>query len=359
MQRKRLTERPTAIDLFSGCGGLTVGLRRAGFAVLAAVDNDPASVHVYKDNHPDVRVFEEDIRHLRMCTLKRKLGLRKGDLDLLAGCPPCQGFSRMTTLNGRWHVDDPRNRLINEFLRFVNDLLPKTVMMENVPGLASNRRFSLFCSKLRKLGYTVNWDVVNAADHGVPQRRRRLMLLASLNGRIDFPPPDAVRRTVREAIAKLPKAGTSGDEIHDLPEQRNRRVGRLISLIPENGGSRTDLEDAEQLQCHRKCDGFNDVYGRMAWDAPSPTITTGCFNPSKGRFLHPKEDRCITLREAALLQSFPVEYKFRATLGKCTLALLIGNALPPELVNRHAAAIRLHLEAIAGNKRVKQRARRK
>ena len=335
--------RRTAIDLFAGCGGVTIGLKRAGFRVLAAVENDPAAVRVYSDNHHNVALFG-DIRELSATTLKRRLGLGKGDLDLLAGCPPCQGFSRMTTRNGCWQINDPRNGLIDEFKRLVDGLLPKAIMLENVPGLVSERRFAQFCRALQTQGYAVGFEIVDAADHAVPQRRRRLILLASRYGRILFPKRAEKLITVRDAIGALPKPGNSGDEAHDIPECRSNAVQRLIRLIPKNGGSRTDLSDNEQLRCHREFDGFKDVYGRMRWDDVAPTITSGCFNPSKGRFLHPTQNRCVTIREAAILQSFPRKYRLRTSLGKSALALLIGNALPPELAKRHAAAIRRHLD---------------
>ena len=293
------TNRRTAIDLFAGCGGVTIGLKGAGFRVLAAVENDPAAVRVYSDNHRNVTLFG-DIRELSATTLKQRLGLAKGDLDLLAGCPPCQGFSRMTTRNGCWRIIDPRNGLIDDFKRLVEGLLPKTIMLENVPGLATERRFAGFYRALQEQGYVVNFEVVDAADHGVPQRRRRLILLASRYGRILFPKRVEKLMTVRDAIGALPKPGNSGDGAHDIPECRSSAVQRLIRLIPKNGGSRTDLGDHEQLRCHREFDGFKDVYGRMRWNDVAPTITSGCFNPSKGRFLHPTQDRCITIREASV-----------------------------------------------------------
>jgi DNA (cytosine-5)-methyltransferase 1 len=143
----------------------------------------------------------------------------------------------------------------------------------------------------------------------------------------------------REAISNLSVPGQSGDAIHDLPEKRNKRVRTLIRAIPHDGGSRTDLSKRRQLACHKKCDGFKDVYGRMAWDEVAPTITSGCFNPSKGRFLHPVEDRAITMREAALLQGFPRKYKFDPDVGKIAVALMIGNALPPPFISAHAHEI--------------------
>ncbi len=332
--------RPTAIDLFCGCGGLTIGLKKAGFKVLGAVDSNTLAVETYRANHPDVVVWETDIKKLKSSKLKKELGIKKGSIDLLAGCPPCQGFSTLRTLNGSKTISDPQNDLLREFQRFVEELKPKAVMLENVPGLAKDRRFSIFCRCLKRLGYKGQYRVLNAAKYGVPQRRRRLIYLAGLNRQIDFAPEAEKMRTVRDAIALLPPAGRSGDPLHDLPENRTEKVKGLIKKIPKDGGGRTDLSRKMQLPCHKKCNGFKDVYGRMSWNAVAPTITGGCFNPSKGRFLHPQEDRAITMREAALLQGFPRQYKFPTTDNKSAVALMIGNALPPEFIRRHALKIK-------------------
>lgn len=331
--------KPTAVDLFCGCGGLTVGLKDAGFKVVGAVDNDALSVQTYKANHRGVRVWEEDIRELKPSDVVKVLGLEEKRLDLLAGCPPCQGFSTMRTLNGKMVVEDPRNDLLFEFERFVAALGPRAVMMENVPGLATDERFSLFCSRLAEMGYVGDHCILDAADYGVPQRRRRLIYLAGNGFPIPFADPVATRNTVRNAIAGLPKAGESGDPVHDMRELRSARIMVLIKRIPKNGGSRTDLPFDDQLECHKRCNGFKDVYGRMAWDKVAPTITSGCFNPSKGRFLHPEEDRAITMREAALLQGFPKGYKFPYTNNKAAVALMIGNALPPPFIAAHGAEV--------------------
>ncbi|MET0118928.1 MAG: DNA cytosine methyltransferase [Sedimenticola sp.] len=330
---------PLAIDLFCGCGGLTQGLKKAKFKVIGAVDIEKISVETYKANHPEVETWHTDIKELTVSTVKRKLGIRKGELDLLAGCPPCQGFSTMRTLNGARSVSDPRNDLVMEFLRFVEELKPKSVMMENVPGLADDWRFVRFRKRMEELGYEGDFMILNAADYGVPQRRRRLIYVAGLGMQADFARPARKRKTVRDAIGDLPPAGSSGDAVHDIPEKRTSKVLALIKRIPIDGGSRTDLPDEDQLECHKKCDGFKDVYGRMSWDEPAPTITSGCFNPSKGRFLHPVENRAITMREAALLQGFPKKYKFPSTNNKQAIALMVGNALPPEFIRRHAIAI--------------------
>jgi DNA (cytosine-5)-methyltransferase 1 len=331
-------KKPKAFDLFCGCGGLTLGLKQAGFDVIGAVDNDHLAVEAYKANHTEVFVWEKDIQKLSVDEIKQKLGIKKGELDLVAGCPPCQGFSTMRTLNGGKKVHDDRNKLIEDFQRFVEELLPKAVMMENVPGLRNNKRFHALCRKLKELGYEINHDVLDAADYGVPQRRKRLILLAGKGQKIEFA-KKAKERTVRWAIGKMPPAGTSGDELHDWPEKRSRKVVELIKKIPKDGGSRRDLGEENQLECHKKCDGFKDVYGRMAWGKVAPTITSGCTNPSKGRFLHPKENRAITLREAALLQTFPKDYKFDEEASKGAIAEMIGNALPPLFIKNHSIEI--------------------
>jgi len=333
--------KPTAIDLFSGCGGLTLGLRQAGFQVLAGVEISELAATTFRKNHRRVRLWNEDICEVKIAAIKRELALEAGELDLLAGCPPCQGFSAMRTLNGGKSVLDDRNDLVFQVLRFARGLRPKFIMLENVPGLAKDWRLKRCSQELRELGYADQaWQVWNAKNFGVPQRRKRLLFVASRVGIFEPPTPCRKIVTVRETIEGLAKAGQSGDEVHDLPEKRTDKVMAFIKRVPKDGGSRNDLPKEDQLNCHKRFRGFNDVYGRMAWDSISPTITGGCFNPSKGRFLHPEENRCITIREAAMLQSFPSTYKFPVTSCKESLALMIGNALPPEMIRRFALAIK-------------------
>ncbi|MCU0785484.1 MAG: DNA cytosine methyltransferase [Verrucomicrobia bacterium] len=345
-------KRPVAIDLFAGCGGVTVGLRQAGFRVAAALEIESLASRTYRMNHRGVRLTMADIRDVDGRKWLRELGLRRGQLGLLAGCPPCQGFSTLRTRNGATWNRDPRNNLVAEMLRLVKEMRPKTVMMENVPRLAEKKVFRDFTDTLECLGYKVKWDIVDVKDYAVPQRRRRLVLVAGRGIDVRFPKPVKSHRTVREAIGHLPPAGKSGDPLHDLPEQRSEAVRRKIAKIPRNGGSRRDLPKHMQLECHLRCNGFKDIYGRMAWDEVSPTITGGCFNPSKGRFLHPARNRNITMREAALLQTFPSRYKFDLAAGKQGVALMIGNALPPELVRRQAVEVK---RALACAQRVTRR----
>lgn len=345
----------TAIDLFSGCGGLTLGLKQAGFKVIAAVEYEELAVRTYKANHPGSRVWNADIRKVPARKMMRELGFKPGELDLLAGCPPCQGFSVLRTRNGGAQNRDRRNQLVDEVFRFARAFRPKALMLENVPGLGERRSFLELCDDLKRIGYRVRWEVKDARRYGVPQRRKRLIMLAGRGFEIPFAKESDGIRTVRQTIGHLKKAGMSRDPLHDLSERRSRKVLELIKDIPKDGGSRTDLPRSRQLECHKRSDGFSDIYGRMAWDAPSPTITSGCFNPSKGRFLHPRYDRAITLREAALLQTFPGRYHFPLVAGKEAVALMIGNALPPAFTKRHAKQIVESLKAAA---RKSSRARR-
>lgn len=333
--------KPTAIDLFAGPGGLTLGLTAAGFDVVAAVESDPLAAETYSENHPNVHLQIADIRTVDPIALLAEAGLTAGELSLCAGCPPCQGFSSVRTLNGSRVIDDPRNDLIAEYVRFVRLTQPHALMLENVPGLLRDPRFATATRQLEALGYPVSEGtrVLNAADYGVPQNRRRLVMLAKQGCAVEAPPPSRRRVTVGDAIRGLPDAGTSGDPLHDLPEQRSPRVMAIIKAIPTDGGGRLDLPSRQRLRCHKKFSGFKDVYGRMRWDRPAPTITGGCHNPSKGRFIHPVADRAITLREAAILQGFPPDYGFSLGRGKLAAAAMIGNAVPPPLAEAQAAVL--------------------
>ncbi|HZV72399.1 MAG TPA: DNA cytosine methyltransferase [Conexibacter sp.] len=332
-----------AVDLFCGAGGLTVGLRQAGFKVLGAVEIAGLAGDAYELNHPEVRLWRGDIRAVDPGEMMAVLGIAPGELDLLAGCPPCQGFSTMRTHRKSASVTDPRNDLVGEFARFADAMRPRALMMENVPGLASDERLDIMLARLERTGYKLSHRVLDAGDYGVPQRRRRLVVLGALSGLVPFAPAASRRSTVREAIGSLPPAGSSGDALHDHGEQRSAAVNTIIRDIPHDGGGRRSLGKNRQLACHRRNQGWYDVYGRMAWDEPAPTITSGCINPSKGRFLHPVQDRAITLREAALLQTFPADYDFPLDKGKYRVADLIGNALPPAFVASQAQMVAARL----------------
>jgi DNA (cytosine-5)-methyltransferase 1 len=330
--RRRLT----AIDLFCGAGGLSVGLEQAGFRVLGAIEMSELAARTYKLNHRATTVWERNIRGLSPRTVMETLGLEAGELDLLAACPPCQGFSSMRTLRRTTSVDDQRNSLVAQFGRYAEVLRPKALMMENVPALAADARLARLQTRLRRLGYELTSGVLDAADYGVPQRRRRFVMIGMLGRSVPFAEEPVETRTVRDAIGWLLDPSLSSDPLHSHGERHGPVVERRIAAIPLDGGSLSDAGEAHTLDCRRRLKGFRDVYGRMAWDLPAPTITGGCVNPSKGRFLHPQQNRAITLREAALLQTFPDNYCFPFDRGKYRIAELIGNALPPTFVAAHA-----------------------
>jgi len=338
----------TAIDLFCGAGGLTCGLKQANYSILSAVEIDPLAAYTFSKNHPEVNLFEKDILSLNPKDIMEQLNIAPNDLDLLAGCPPCQGFSSLRTKNKSSSVYDKRNDLVYEFLNWVKIFLPKCVLLENVPALAKDKRMLHAKKELLKLGYHIDDNslkIEDIAEYGIPQRRRRMILVASKFGEIQMPKKEKITSTVRQTIGNIADAGNSGDYLHDIPENRSTKIKNLIENIPKDGGSRADLPKKHWLECHKRYPkGFKDVYGRMSWDCVSPTITGGCHNPSKGRFLHPIENRAITLREAALLQTFPSDYFFSLKRGKENAALMIGNALPPKFIKKQGIAIKKHIK---------------
>lgn len=337
-----MINKPLAIDLFAGGGALSEGLRQCGFEILAAVENNYEAAETFKANHPSAKVFSHDIRLLPSKNLKSLLGNKQ--LDLLAGCPPCQGFSSLTN---KYKNEDRRNSLVREMGRLVIDLKPKAVMMENVPGLAKkgNQYFDEFLALLVSQGYIVNWKVLQVADYGVPQSRKRLVLLAGKGTEILIPEPTHTNRnqvgkldwvTVRDAINGMPepfsfKDAKSTGNLKSFNWNINRDLNEINLLrlkhIPP-GGNRFFIPNELRPPCHQgEGKGFPNVYGRISWDKPSPTITGGCTTMSKGRFGHPEKMRTLSVREAATLQTFPPDYEF-ATDKIDEACKIIGNALP-------------------------------
>lgn len=337
----------TSIDLFAGAGGLSYGLAAEKFQVMAAVEIDPVSAKSYNLNHQNTNVIVNDIRRVSGSQILNQARLAPGELDLLTGCPPCQAFSTLRTRRKKQQLNDPSKELIIEMLRLVCSIQPRAVILENVPGLADDKHFANFQLGLKQAGYQSTYAILNAYDFGVPQRRKRLILIA-LRGR-EIPSGWSTyhceRKTVKDLIGDLAPAGTSGDVLHDIPENRTPAMMSRIRATPKDGGSRRDIPSELQCACHTRTDGFRDVYGRMAWDI-SPTITSGCTNPSRGRFLHPEEDRAITLREAALLQGFPPNYQFCLDRGKEHVACQIGNAFPPDMIRPIARVISRELSSV-------------
>jgi DNA (cytosine-5)-methyltransferase 1 len=335
-----------AIDLFSGCGGLTEGLKGAKFRVIAGAEIRPEARAAYLENHPEVHVFE-DVRKVTLAAVNAHHPLKRGELDVLAACPPCQGFSTMRTKKLGRVVNDERNNLIFEVSRIAAELLPKAILVENVPGLLKNYRVTQFRKDLKKLGYITNSAVLDASEFGVPQRRKRMIFIAILSEqKPTIPKPTTpTPMTVREVIDGIHfkrKDQSIAAKLHRIRQKLSENVLRRVKRIPKDGGSRKSLGKEGQLPCHQDKEGFNDVYGRLAWGKVAPTITRSCHNPSKGRFLHPKENRGLTIYEAMLLQGFPATYKLPTDKGIGKAASLIGEAFPPPFAEAQA----LHVQSL-------------
>lgn len=324
------------VDFFSGCGGTSLGLENAGGRVVLGIDNDAIAGASYRLNFPRAAFLEADVFHLHPQDISH---LVPYDAPLLfAGCAPCQPFSMQNRRRGR---EDSRAGLLAEFERFIAYFSPEYVLVENVPGIqtaVSNGVLDRFSSNLERLGYKVTVAVVRALDYGVPQTRRRLVLVASLMATATVAPSDEMLdaagswRTVRHAIEGLPELGAGesdpDDSDHTCMALSDKNI-RRIRATPE-GGSRNDWTDLDlQLECHRSHTGHTDVYGRLAWDKPATAMTTRCISYSNGRFGHPDQDRAISLREAALIQTFPRTFKFVGTLTQ--RARQVGNAVPPRM----------------------------
>lgn len=334
---------PTLIDLFSGCGGVTQGFKDQGFRALAAVEWDSITARTYRKNHPEVMVYEDDIRDVQPKEMMIRCGLGQGELTVLSVCAPCQPFSSQNRLPR----EDDRTKLILEALRFVAVLRPKYILMENVPGLnkGQNKKILEKLTKALKdnLNYTVlDPRIVDAVNYGVPQFRKRLILLCSREPiHMSIPetthvsPKEArhgkeIWRTVRDSFQGIKKLASGKksrtDPLHQARDHTPLNLERLAH-IPKNGGNRHSLPEHLQLACHKNGGtGYNDVYGRMDMNKPANTLTTGCTNFTRGRFAHPTANRAITLREAARLQTFSDTYQFEGNYDQ--ISTQIGNAVP-------------------------------
>lgn len=344
--KRSMRQWPTAMDVYSGSGSATAALKAAHFRVVAAVDNNPSACATYRLNHPRVHLYETDIRELDPIVIRNEC-LGETPLDLMVICAPCQPFSSQN----RKKQSDERARLLVSAAEFVAVLEPKLVFIENVPGLASSSNADLLDEFRETCGdqYVFGEPVcVDAADYGVPQRRLRCLLMGSKGRTVPcLPPattPEGKRHTVRNSIYGLPSLASGecdpDDPLHAARSHQQIAIDRL-KAISKDGGSRLELPDHLILNCHRNHSGHPDVYGRMRWNDVAPTLTTGCTDVTRGRFAHPEDDRAITLREAALLQSFPREYRF--TGSPKVVAEQIGNAIPFALVHALTPAFRAAL----------------
>ena len=323
-----------AIDLFCGAGGLTHGLSQAGIDVIAGIDIDPVCKYPYESNN-NAKFIESDVNSFSAKTLIEMF--HGADLSLLAGCEPCQPFSTYSR-SGRSKKRGNDWQLVETFGKLVKQVQPDLVTMENVPQLLNHPVFEYFLENLK--GYSIEWSVVQAVKIGIPQTRKRLVLIASKLGTdgLTVPQSNQEVKTVREAIGRLRpiQAGESDpkDPLHVAPRLSMKNMERIQHS--KQGGSWRDWPEELQSACHRKSSGatYPSVYGRMSWDKASPTITTQSFGYGNGRFGHPEQDRAISLREAAILQTFPPTYKFvppGESVRFNVLGRLIGNAVPVQL----------------------------
>lgn len=347
-----LRRKVACVDLFCGVGGLTHGFILENIPVVAGIDLDPACRFPYEENNDHARFIERDISQVTTHELKKLFG--DAELTILAGCAPCQPFS---TYAQRYELDgkDGKWGLLYHFARLVEGSMPDVITMENVPTVAKHAVFHDFVDTLERLGYKVWFDIVDSSQYDVPQMRQRMVLLASKHGDICMISPTTREpKTVRQAIGRLRPlcAGESApkDKLHVAATLSEKNIKRIRASRP--GGTWRDWPESLVANCHRADSGrtYPGVYGRMEWDKPAPTMTTQCYGFGNGRFGHPEQDRAISLREAAILQSFPRNYSFIQKDGEVyfrVLGRLIGNAVPVNLSRAIARSINQHLASIA------------
>lgn len=346
------------VDLFCGIGGLSHGFIKQGFNVVAGIDIDISCKYAFEENN-NADFISKSVEDITSKELNKLFG--KDKIKILVGCAPCQPFSSYTFKdkekeNNKW-------KLLYEFARLIRETQPEVVSMENVAQLLNFKKapvFDDFIVDLRKQGYFVSYEVVNCVDYGMPQTRKRLVLLASKFGEIKLVPKthDSTNyATVKDAIGALTKI-TDGEHCKSDKLHCARKLSPLNKKRIKNtpyGGSWKDWSEDLKLACHKKESGksYPSVYGRMEWEKPSPTMTTHCTGYGNGRFGHPEQDRAISLREAALLQTFPLNYKFfrdENNFSSIMISRQLGNAVPVKLGEVIAKSIKIHLNEIDENK---------
>lgn len=350
-----------AIDLFCGAGGLSIGLKKSGFRLCLGVDIDEKALKTYKCNLKRTKVLKEDIKKVTGEKITELTGINRRDNFLLAGCPPCQGFSSL----GKRDANDEKNELVYEYIRIINELEPSFILMENVPGMSTGVGKEIFKNVVKELeeNYHVEYATLNAADFGVPQIRKRLVLHGIRNDVYDNLGLDKEKQkilpksthskekkkgyrkwvTVRKAIFDLPILGAG--ESYDDGIIKNHKARSLsetnierLQEIRLHGGNREMISEELQLECHKKENvSYTDTYGIIDPDKPAPTITSGCTIISKGRYCHPTQNRGLSIREAARLQSFDDKFEFQGNMGE--MSLQIGNAVPPKLAQASGKVI--------------------
>lgn len=345
-------------DFFCGCGGTSAGLAAAGMRILGGLDVDAEAAATYRANFPGAAFIERDIRAVEPVEITGAASRSVGARLLISACAPCQPYTNFHKKSSR-RVE--QRTLLLRLLPFVDELRPDFIFVENVPGLHKVRgasTFNRFVAALRSRGFHVDWEIVDCRSYGVPQRRRRLVMLASALGELEVPPPTHGERvgllpptTVREWIGHYPPIsdGETHGEIanHQAAKLTDLNLRRIRATPP--GGGRADWPASLRLRCHRDHLGHSDVYGRMSWEAAAPVLTTKCTSLSNGRYGHPDQDRPISVREAAALQTFPDEFRFVGRIKSATRQ--VGNAVPVLLARAVGEAITAHsAEHIAGTR---------
>jgi DNA (cytosine-5)-methyltransferase 1 len=341
------------IDLFCGIGGLTHGLIKEGLDVVAGIDNDSSCKFGYEYNNK-TQFIDNDILKVTADQVNKLFGVKKDSIRVLAGCAPCQPFSKLNLKE----VTQKQLEPLGKFAQLIAETQPDIVSMENVSGLSDVNKYPVFANFLKTLddnGYKYKYEVVDVSEFGVPQKRKRLVLLASKFGDISLikRTHKDKRVTVRDVISHLEPIKDGAVSKKD-PLHRTRKLAPInlkrIKATPHDGGNSDSWSEDLMLECHKKESGktySSTVYGRMRWDEPAPTMTTQCIGLGNGRFGHPKQDRAISLREAAIFQTFPENYKFvpsNEPIVVARVAKFIGNAVPVRLGSVIGKSIKSHLK---------------
>ncbi len=341
-------------DFFSGCGGTAQGFKQAGLDIVVGIDNDKDAAETYKHNIKPELFLNDDIRNIETDSLKKYINkYQKDNYILFCGCAPCQPFSSQN--KKRFSKDDKRFSLLDEFSRFVEEYEPDFIFFENVPGMKklkpNESPLYKFEKKLKVKGYHVSGpQIVCAEEYGVPQKRRRLILIASKINKIPFPQathgPNCEKPfiTVRDAISSLPKlaAGCESKKVlnHKSAKLSEINLARIKNI--KEGQSIANCNGELALKCYDTHKGHADVYGRLKWDEPSVTLTTKCTSLSNGRFGHPEQNRALTPREAACIQSFPMDFEFKGA-GVTSWGKQVGNAVPVKLAEAFGLNYKQHI----------------
>lgn len=338
------------IDIFSGIGCASLGFRKAGFDLAGALEINPLRCKLYQENL-GLKPIQNDVMKISGINLLSNAKVRKGGKFCVVGCPPCQSFSHLSDTSGIDTLNDPRSKYVEKFAKLVVEMKPSAVVFENVQGMISGpgkKFFDKYLKTLRKNDYETCYKIINAADFGVPQNRKRIIAISIRKKFLKKNTMDEIeeflqykikkRKTVRHAIKGLKPlrpGQKSSTDLHHSARSHSQQVYNILKHVPKNGGGRKDMPKRYWLNCHKKLKkGAETVYGRMRWNEPSPTMTCRCCTPSCGRFIHPSQSRGISVREAARLQTIPDNFKLSPFSNRNEEA--IGDAVPVLLARKIA-----------------------